>query len=358
MRCEAIYSTAMNRIFVTFLSVLLSAFWAAFASAADPFTVTDIPVDATGDNAIEAQTTAISEGQVYASEILVARVTIPSERASKGVPPLTPEIVAPMIRALSVANEKRSTNRYLGDITVAFNPSQVQQFLRSSGLTMVTTQSRDRMVLPVYNGQIWSNNNWTRAWASNAFSNSLTPIRPFDYASGNSAIIDSGAASEANLAALRQVGARFGVEQILVAEASGGSGNVSVKLTDIALDTGQKRNLGRISSPDFTSAAWESAERVENDWKEASVSLAQNAETMSVSVLYRSHQDWMQLQDVINNSSQIQDARLDALSKDGALMNITYGGDLEKLANELAFKGVEMKRDPKLGVIIYRRGRI
>ncbi len=348
----------MIRFTYILIFILGSMFWAALSWAADPFTVTDIPVDATGDNAIQAQTEAISEGQVYASEILIARVTIASERSSKGVPPLTPEVVAPMIRALSVANEKRSTNRYLGDITVAFNPSQVQQFLRSNGLTMVTTQSRDRMVLPIYNGRIWTDNAWTNAWARNAFSNSLTPIRPFEASAGSSATIDADAASAGNLVALRQVGARFGVEQILVAEASGGSGNVSVKLTDIALDTGQKRNLGRISAPDFISAAWESAERVENDWKEASVSLAKNAETMAVSVLYRSHQDWMQLQDVINNSSQIQDARLDALSKDGALMNITYGGDLQKLANELAFKGVEMKRDPKLGMIIYRRGRI
>ena len=338
--------------------VLMSVIWAALALAADPFTVTGIPVDSTGDNAIEAQTTAISEGQVYASELLIARLTLPQERASKGVPPLTADIVAPMIRALSVANEKRSTDRYLGDITVAFNPSQVQQFLRGSGLTMITTQARPRLVLPTYNGRIWTENAWSEAWANDAFANALTPINRFDPTSGNRSLIDADAVSAKNLPALRQVGARFGVEQILLAEASGGSGNVSVAITDVSLDTGDVRNLGRVSSPSFVGAAWETVERVENEWKEASVSLAQNAQSMPVSVLYRSHQDWMRLQDAINNSSQIQDARLDALSKDGALMTITYGGDLRRLANELGFKGVEIKRDPELGMIIYRRGRI
>jgi len=348
----------MIRQFSIYISLVVSTFWATLALAGDPFTVTGIPVDATGGNAIEAQTEAISEGQVYASELLLARLTLPSERASKGVPPLSPEIVAPMIRALSVANEKRSTDRYLGDITVAFNPSQVQQFLRSSGLNMITTQARPRMVLPVYNNRVWSDNAWSSAWANDSFANALTPVNRFESSAGNNTIIDASAVQSKNLAALRQVGARFGVEQILIAEASGGSGNVSVAITDVALDTGEVRNLGRVSSQSFVGAAWETVERIENEWKEASVSLAENAQTMPVSVLYRSHQDWIRLQDAINNSSQIQDARLDALSKDGALMTITYGGDLQRLANELGFKGVEIKRDPKLGTVIYRRGRI
>ena len=175
----------MIRPFTIIFSFLITAFWAVLALAQDPFTVTGIPVDATGDNAIEAQTEAISEGQVYASELLIARLTLPSERASKGVPPLSPEIVAPMIRALSVANEKRSTDRYLGDITVAFNPTQVQQFLRNSGLNMITTQARPRMVLPVYGGQIWTDNAWSSAWSSDAFANSLTPVNRFESTAGN-----------------------------------------------------------------------------------------------------------------------------------------------------------------------------
>ena len=346
-----------------FLSVpfvyLASLFFACSALAGDPFTVAGIPVDATADNAITAQTEAISEGQVYASELLIARLTLESERSRRGVPPLTTEVVAPLIRALSVANEKRSNDRYLGDITVAFNPSQVQQFLRSNNLNMITTQARDRLVLPVRDGyNLWSDNAWTSAWGSEVFSHALTPVRPFDLESGSSAVIDASAAASANMAALRQIGARNGIQQILIAEASGGPGNVTVRITDVALDTGQKRNLGRISAPDFSSAAFKTVEVLENDWKEASVSLARNAKTMPVSVLYRSHQDWIALQDVINNSSQIRDARLDALSKDGALMTVTYGGDLDRLANELAFKGVEIKQDDKLGTIIYRRGRM
>ena len=53
--------------------------------------------------------------------------------------------------------------------------------------------------------------------------------------------------------------------------------------------------------------------------------------------------EWQQLQDIINGSAQIRSAQLIALSKRGALMSLTYGGDLERLRNELAFKGLQLK---------------
>jgi len=78
---------------------------------------------------------------------------------------------------------------------------------------------------------------------------------------------------------------------------------------------------------------------------------------MPVSILYRSHSEWLRLKEAINGSAQIQDARLDALSKDGALMTITYGGDIGRLRNELAFKGVDVREDPSLGVVLGSTGR-
>ena len=38
-------------------------------------------------------------------------------------------------------------------------------------------------------------------------------------------------------------------------------------------------------------------------------------------------------------------------------MTVTYGGDINRLKNELSFKGVDVRNDPKLGVIFGRTGR-
>ncbi|MBC6403486.1 MAG: hypothetical protein GDA35_07675 [Hyphomonadaceae bacterium] len=335
------------------------------ARAADPFTVAGVPVDAKGENAIEAQIQALSDGQVAAARILMNRLTLLSERSRKDVPPFTLETVAPLVRALEIANEKRSANRYLGSITVAFNPSRVQSFLRNHGLNVITTQSRTRLVIPVLSGQpLWSENPWSTEWNTRAYSHALTPIRSFQPDEANEAneanedIINAPQAGSIDMDALRRAGQRFGVGQILVAEASAGLDLVTVRLTDIALDTGQVRDLGTVTAGDYRTGAAQSVTKLENDWKQAYVSLSQNAETLSVTVLYKTHADWLSLQDTIDGSFQIIDARLDAISKDGAMMTIRYGGDMNRLAGELGFKGVEIEHHPELGVIIYRRGRI
>ena len=64
----------------------------------------------------------------------------------------------------------------------------------------------------------------------------------------------------------------------------------------------------------------------------------------------------MQLQDIINGSAQIRSARLQAISKSGALMALTYGGDMDRLRNELAYKGVSLKEDKNLGMVLSRTG--
>lgn len=357
LKCKPVYSELMKTLY-SFLFVVVSGFWATLALAADPFTVAGVPVDAQGDNAIAAQTTAISEGQALAADILINRLTLRSERATKRLAPLEPEAVAKMIRALEIANEKRSGNRYLGDITVAFNPSQVQQVLRDRGLNMISTQSRGRLVLPVLgNSPLWSNNQWSAAWRNTAFGHSLTPVRGITPGEGNASIVSASDAMSVNIDALRRAGQRYGVDQVLIAVATPGAGGVDVRLTDVALDTGQKRDIGRVSARDYNQAAWAAIEALEENWKTASVSLAENAETMTVSVLYRSHNDWLTLQEAINGSAQIQDARLDALSKDGALMTLTFGGDMDRLRGELGFKGVTVRSVPNLGVVLTRTGR-
>lgn len=347
----------MKRFLNIVYSFGLTASFSALAWAADPFTVSGVSVDATGDNAIAAQTEAMTVGQDIAAKILLDRLTLPKDARKVDSLALDQQTISRMIRALNVDNEKRSANRYLGDITVAFNPSQVQQFLRAQGLTMMSNQSRERLVLPVMDGtSVWSDNEWVRAWQNSAFSHALTPLKGLTPGSGSESLASTTSIIGADMATLRRVGQRFGVDQILIAKAGRGAGGYRVNLVDVALDSGQKRSLGSVTASSLTGATRAVLDKVEDDWKSASVSLANNAEPVTVSVLYRSHSDWIALQKAINGSAQIQDARLDALSKDGALMTLTYG-DFDRLKNELRFKGVDVRRDQRLGVVISRAGR-
>jgi len=338
---KAGYRGAMKQIFTTLLGFLFFIA-AGFAHAADPFTVAGIAVDATGETPIEAQTLAIRDGQARAANILLERLTVEGERLAKGTVPVSEDNAAKMIRAMEIDNEKRSATRYLGDITVAFNPSAMQAYLQQAGLTMISSQSRDRLVLPLSNGRIDPESVWFQAWEKSGAQHALTPIRAL---SADQAASIPLTALDMNL--LKQVGASFGVQQILIADDFGGY----VKVTDIALDSGQSQEFSINGGPLAVIS------KLETDWKQASVNVASSAVEMPVSILYSSQSEWLRLKEAINGSAQIQDARLDALSKDGALMTITYGGDINRLRNELSFKGVDVREDPALGVVLGRTGR-
>lgn len=338
---KAGYRKIMKQIYTTLLAFALIAI-SALAHAADPFTVAGIPVDATGDTPIEAQTLAIRDGQARAANILLERLTVEGERLSKGTAPVSKDNATKMIRAMEIDNEKRSSTRYLGDITVAFNPSAMQAYLRQAGLTMISSQSRDRLILPLSNGLLDTESVWFKAWEKSGAQHALTPIRALSKEQALGLPVIS-----MDMSTLKQIGASFNAQQILIADDLGSY----VKVTDIALDSQQRSEFTVNGGPSAV------INKLESDWKQASVSVAANAVEMPISILYDTHSEWLRLKDAINGSAQIQDARLDALSKDGALMTITYGGDINRLRNELAFKGVDVRQDPSLGVVFGRTGR-
>ena len=351
----------MSRNYVMIYRILtaFALFWMFVSSAfaADPFTVANVPVDATGSNAIEAQTKAISEGQVQAATILLNRVTLPSERVGKDFSQVPPETIARMIRALEISNEKRSTQRYYGDVTIAFAPSEVKSFLDRQGMTMISSQAAPRLLVPVLSGNnLWRSNSWQNAWAVGGYDNALTPIDVLSLSRGNDSLINADQARSLDMAALKRLSTYFGQQRILVAYAEPALGGIKVYVTDVLPGSDKADNLGSFTAGSYKEAADLVIAGLEDEWKTAFMSLEANSISMNVSVLYGSHEDWLWLQKVINDTAQIQGARLDAFAKDGAMMRITYGGDLGRLRNELNFKGVEIRNDPDLGMLIFRRG--
>ncbi len=328
----------MKRFIAALFAFIMLGLPRAFAG--DPFTVGGIKVDATAATAIEAQVQAMSEGQLQAANVLFDRLTLEQERASNPLPVLTQENVSRMIRALEPSQERRSANRYLGEITVAFNPSQVQQFLRENNLTLVSSQAQQRLVIVRESG-LRGDMTLQSAFADPRLGYALTPLQvaaseDVQFLSANPSVDE-----------LKALASRYDLNQVLIVEPSG-------SVTDISLDTGNRQSFFVQPDSDGARFADRVISRLESDWKQASAVVGGEVITTPVSVLYTSHRDWIALQDAINTSAQIKGARLDALSKDGALMTISYGGDIARLSNELRFKGVRVEQDPNLGLVFKR----
>ena len=339
-------------------SLLFTLILFGTAWASDPYTVRGVKVDAHAKNAFEAQTLAISQGQLTAANLLVERLTLATDRRAKGFRGVAQEDGGKMIRALEISNEKRSANRYLGDITVAFNRVAVAQYLRAKGLRLIATQSRKRLVIPVMQDTgLWEPNPWSHAWRETDIRNALTPMQTIIPNTDVFRIVPNPNANMLDMNALQAIGRMYGVQQVLIVNArlQGGGSGYSASIVDIALDTETSRNLGRVSGFSAAEAVAQVVRKVEDDWKNSAVVVVDaHSLAMTVSVLYRSHADWIALQDAINGSAQIRAAQLIALSKSGALMSLRYSGDLERLRNELAFKGVDLREDAALGMILTR----
>ncbi len=317
------------------LAPIVCAAGVVTAFAADPFTVRGVPVDASAPTATQAQTQAIGQGQLVAARQLMNRLTLESERAAKGLPELTPEIVGPLIRGLTIDNERRSATRYLGDVSIAFNPSAVQQLLRSSGLTMVSSQAQPRVVLA--SGTL--SRDAEAQLRSGRFAHALTPL---ELPPGGDIYALGGAYTARDMQRVLNLS---GGNTALVIEGAPGA----YRAYEITLGSQgpMQSNTYSFSSLDALVA------QLERDFKQTAAVPSDSQASQTVSVLYSSLSEWQRLQQAINTSAQVRDARLDAVSKDGALMTITYGS-LDRLAAEMRQKGVRVEQDPKLGLVIRR----
>ena len=336
--------TKLYRFIFVFVFMLFAT---RTAYGSDPFKVVNIPVDATGVTAIEAQEAALQQGQAKAADILLKRVTVPSEVAAKGVPSPTPEMIGRMIRALEISNEQRTAQRYYGEVTIAFNPTEVRRFLRANGLTLFSSQAQPRLAVALSNSpavQAALN----KALSSGGFINSLTPLK-----TTGGGYIDTSLAN-GNMSAAKLLAASHGVQYVTVFNGSETLDGVNVNMIDIAVLSEEVRRYPAVSGYNAGTALQNAVAVLETNWKEQSASFAATAQDLPVSILFNSHQDWRMLQDVIDDSAQIQSAQLTALSKDGALMILSYSGNIAKLTQELSYKGVGLKQDPKLGVVIGR----
>lgn len=358
------------RSIVSAICLTVAAF--SIVQADDPYTVTNVAIDASADNALTAQTEAMRQGQELAVHRLIERLTLEEDRFETAFD-FTPHmnefgemvqdnaldlsVVAEMISGIEIQNEQRSATRYLADLTISFDPRVVERIFTNYGVPYVEAQSRPTMVLPIFNegGQflLWDDNAWRNAWEAQNFANALTPM--FVPEEGE-ALLSARDALTLNEAALANLAAAYNVNRIAVlrAEERDGLRRFGGYLVSIASDgTFEVSTWG----PENVFGGWRDAaarfvtER-ETDWKQQSIVRDLETEEFRVTVLYGGIGEWRSLQDALTGASLVEAARLDAMSRDGALMTVNFRGAQEQLISELAERGAVLEEQPELGWII------
>jgi hypothetical protein len=141
----------------------------------DPYSVT-VPVDASAASVSVAQNNAINGGRARAWTELSHRL-VPQKDWSK-LPSLDNAGLERLIRGYTVANEKRSTTRYVARITYIFNPGAVRHLFRVANIG-VSEQTGTAILLVAMSPTYSAHSPWAQALAQPKYANAQFPlVRP------------------------------------------------------------------------------------------------------------------------------------------------------------------------------------
>lgn len=135
--------------------------------ASEDYIIKNVQVDVTGSSALEARTQAMTDAQRQAYNILLEKV-LPQHDPS--LQNLTNEQLDTLVQSIEVQSEKNSDVRYLGMLTIRFNPQTVQEWFAQQGRKVIFSPlNKTTVIVPVLVRQektlLWDENNpWWQAW--------------------------------------------------------------------------------------------------------------------------------------------------------------------------------------------------
>jgi hypothetical protein len=332
--------------------------WSASgATRADIFTVS-VPVDATAASANAARDTARLDGERRAYTALLDRLTLPRDR--NRLPQPTDSILNQVIQGFEVANERRSTVRYLADYTVHFRAAAVEQLLRDRGVPFAETVSKAVVVLPVLEEagrpMLWDDPNpWREAWASAKPAQGLVPMTVPLGEVEDVATIDAATADAGDDSHLQAISANYDRADVLVTRATirnpGNGESVDVSTTRFVPGSPGGEQSWVAS---YTAAAGESepdllaravvgtAEQVENAWKQANMLDYSQSATLVVSVPAASLDAWLAVRQRLAATAAVQGTQLISLDRHGARLELHYVGSADQLRVALAQNNLDL----------------
>jgi hypothetical protein len=354
-----------GRLFLSFAAAASAAFLSFAAMAAensDVFAVS-VPVDATADSASAARDAARLAGERNAYTALLDRITLTSDRSKLAAP--SDSDLNSLIQGFEVANERRSTVRYLADYTFHFNADAVEQRLRAAGVPFAVTRSKPLVVLAVLetdNGPVlWDDPNpWRDAWAAAKPPQGLVPlVMPLGEIEDVTAI-DGAGADKGDDAKLQAISANYGHDDVLVTRATirNGSAGKTVSVSSTRFVPGSPggeqswigsftANAGESDQDFLARAVAGTAAQVQEAWKQANIINYQQTGTLTVAVPTGDLKTWLAIRDRLAAIPSIQQTEILAIDRQRALVSLHYVGDAAQLKTALAQRNLDLSgEDP------------
>lgn len=333
--------------FAAFVFAALCAFAPAPASAQreNVFAVSGVYVDETAANGAAAQQAGFAAAQRRGFERLVRRITLPEELARAGVPDIDQAALERLVQTVDVNEERRSGTRYIGRLTVRFDPAGVRSLLQARQLRVIDTRTSPVLIVPAVAADVAPETAaaWRDVWANGGFDQELAPLSvapaglvgPPSWETAAS-FAQAAAATSVIYATLRTQG-NVGTASLIEV----GPNNVRRDRGEVTAGLGGDANALRQS---LASLADQASQRVQTEWKTRISGGGGQSNRVSASALYQNEQQWEQIKSGLESAAAtlISQIRIEAVGRDGALVSFSFVGDRALLSTELARHGVAL----------------
>lgn len=339
--------------FAALVLAALCAFVPGVASAQgrdNAYAVAGVYVDETAANASAAQTAAFAAAQRRGFDRLMRRLTIAEQVSVRGLPAADAATIERLVLSVDVEEERRSATRYIGRLTVRFDPAGVRALLQAQQLTIVDTRTAPVLVVPVAaaNTPPETLALWREVWEQGGFQSELVPLAVApanlvgapDWAAA-SPFASAAAAGSALYATLRVQGATVSADLFEV----GPNGVRRDRNQAIA-------RLGGDGQPALRAALQSLAEqtsiRLQDEYKARTSAGTGTRARVSASALYSNQRQWETIKQGLEGaaSTLISEIRIEAVGREGALVSFSFVGAREQLSAELARRGVRLEDSP------------
>jgi hypothetical protein len=319
---------------------------ASAQAANDPFTVSGVPVDASGPSVAVAQNTAINAGRGRAWTILYRRLTKQQDWARQ--PALDETTLQRMIRTYLPFNERRSTTRYVASMTYVFSADAVKRLLRSQNIAYVDIDAKPVLVVamaPNYS----PHSAWGSIWANPKYAHGAVPIvLPIGDA------LDMDALGRINFANtqwpdVEPAASRVHATDAFLVQATPGPGTITVAVRRVG--PGPSPTIPNVVVPvkkgesagqAYGAAADEAAATILDVWKAHSAIDFTKRYKLTADLRMNSITDWGDVQQRLATIPAVADVSVLAMDTGEARLSITYVGTVDQLRDLAAQANLDL----------------
>jgi hypothetical protein len=315
---------------------------ASAAGPADPFTVTNIPVQAKAASAVEAQTIAINSGKARAWQAVLKRLLKPEDIAK--VPALDDVALTRLIASYMPQNERRSTTQYVANMTYTFNPAAVRLLLRRSNVAYSDAQTHPILILAL--SPKWAGRSaWAAAWATPLYSHAALPMvlpygDPIDQQNLANTNFDTTTWQDVEPSA-----SRVKAEEAVIAQINVSGGQTIVKMKRIGLGTSPP--IPDVIVPgtppgNLKAAAAATAAAIAAYWKNRTAIDYSKRSRLTADVAIDSLTQWGTLLARLGTIPTLTDVAVNAMNTGMARLSLTYVGTADQLRDSLSQQKVDL----------------